>query len=330
MKTIAWFFKVSTKLKLLYNQAQWSTLHSAVLEPLWDQYFDRVIIDPTSTYETDSCLVYADYRTANEWINEWKDKGFKIIIDLLWDSHLDHLNCEANQLVLRNLKFYWHNECLWYRHLGYFNLVRTPIEFKSFLMLMNLKKWHRTAIYNKLKHVLENDAIFSYQGLGISMQNGNDILDFNARYTDIEWYNKTRFSVVVETGVIPLHKNCRPSELSVFTTEKSFKPFAFQHPLIIWGPCGIIRYLNSLGFETFDHVIDQSYDDIKDHNARLDKLIKIIDDLNTSIKKDKNFLLDPLTIEKTKHNHNLFYDKELAHTWFKEEIVDVIYEFACR
>ena len=44
--------------------------------------------------------------------------------------------------------------------------------------------------------------------------------------------------------------------------------------------------------------------------------------------KDTGYFNDQLTLEKLEHNYNLFYNLDLAHKYFKEEIVDPIYEFA--
>ncbi len=321
------------KLKLLYDVNQWCALSSSFLQPLWDQYFKRVAIDPAKTYDPKEYMVYSHFSTADEWIKPWQDRGFKIIVDHLWDGWAtDKWVTTDQRLVLRNTKWFWHNECLWFRQLGYDTLVRETVNDKTFLLLMNLPRVHRKELYAKLKPVLDADAIYSFNGIGIPLQNGVDAFKTtpaNDRYTDIDWYNRTKFSIVVETGTDEFeYSSVKTGEPWIIHTEKSYKPFAFKHPWVTWGSAGILEFLKTQGFETFSHVIDESYDTITDHARRLDKVVATINELNLIVKQDPSYFTDRLTLEKLEHNYNLFYNKELALQYFKEEIVDLIYEFA--
>ena len=320
-------------IRLLYNPKYWGSVNSVFLEKLRKQYFILEPINESTTYNTADCLVYADFPNADEWITPWKEQGFKIVVDHLWDGWVaDKWVTSDNQLVLRNTRWFWHNECLWFRHLGYDKLIRTPVNDKSFLMLMNLPRRHRKEIYNQLKPILDNDAIYSFQGIGIPLQNGIDAFNSTPacdRYTDIDWYNRTKFSVVVETGTDEFeYCSVITGTPWIIHTEKSYKPFAFRHPSITWGSAGILTFVKDQGFATFDHAIDESYDTIKNHSDRLNKVCSIINELNNTVKSDPNYFNDSLTIEKLEHNYNLFYNIDLALEYFKEEIVDLIYEFA--
>ena len=53
-----------------------------------------------------------------------------------------------------------------------------------------------------------------------------------------------------------------------FLTEKTFKCLKHGHPFIIVGAAGSLAALRSLGYRTFDHVIDNSYDLISDNTLR--------------------------------------------------------------
>lgn len=323
---------MSTKLKLLYDSRS-STLQSTFLEPLWDLYFEREAIVPGARYNKE-CLIYLDFTIADDdSITFWRDQGFKIVIDHLWDGwRTDKWVTSEQQLVLRNTKWFWHNECLWFRHLNYQNLVRNSIHDKSFLLLMNLPRRHRKQLYARLKPILDSDSIYSFNGIGIPLQNGIDKFKTTSaqdRYTDIDWYNRTKFSVVVETGVDEfVYSDIRTGDPWIIHTEKSYKPFAFKHPWITWGSAGTLGFLKAQGFETFDHAIDESYDKIKDHYQRLNKIVSTINELNLTVKRDPGYFTDSLSLEKLEHNYNLFYNIDLAHKYFKEEIVDPIYEFA--
>ena len=55
-------------------------------------------------------------------------------------------------------------------------------------------------------------------------------------------------------------------------TEKTFKPIFSKRPFILVAAPGNLAYLKSYGFRTFDRWIDESYDDEKDHQTRLEKI----------------------------------------------------------
>jgi hypothetical protein len=84
-------------------------------------------------------------------------------------------------------------------------------------------------------------------------------------------YIDTYFSLVTETV-------CAESVHS-FRTEKIAKPLAMGHPFIVAANTGFYRDLHNLGFKTFSHVIDESFDTIKNHQERCDRIIDIVTDL---------------------------------------------------
>ena len=53
-----------------------------------------------------------------------------------------------------------------------------------------------------------------------------------------------------------------------FLTEKTFKCLKHGHPFITVGPAGSLAALRDLGYRTFDHAIDNSYDSILDNTLR--------------------------------------------------------------
>jgi len=53
-----------------------------------------------------------------------------------------------------------------------------------------------------------------------------------------------------------------------FLTEKTYKPIKFGQPFVIIGTVHSLRTLREQGYRTFDHAIDNSYDDIKDNTRR--------------------------------------------------------------
>jgi len=83
-------------------------------------------------------------------------------------------------------------------------------------------------------------------------------------------YQDTYFSVVTET----VHRY--PYS---FRTEKIWKPIAIGHPFVAVANCGFYRDLHKLGFRTFGHVIDESFDNIADNHVRTARCAEVIRDL---------------------------------------------------
>ncbi len=57
-------------------------------------------------------------------------------------------------------------------------------------------------------------------------------------------------------------------------TEKSLKPLAMGHPLIVVGNAYSLRRLRELGFRTFSPFIDESYDECEDRTERMRRIQK--------------------------------------------------------
>ena len=84
-------------------------------------------------------------------------------------------------------------------------------------------------------------------------------------------YIDTYFSLITETV-------CSESIYS-FRTEKMAKPLAMGHPFIVATTPGFYRDLHALGFQTFGHVIDESFDQIQNAQDRMNRIVDIVTDL---------------------------------------------------
>lgn len=83
-------------------------------------------------------------------------------------------------------------------------------------------------------------------------------------------YIDTYFSLVTETVCEYSHS---------FRTEKLAKVLAQGHPWIVAANPGFYRDLRNLGFKTFDGIIDESFDEIQDHQTRMDRILALVQDL---------------------------------------------------
>ena len=90
-------------------------------------------------------------------------------------------------------------------------------------------------------------------------------------YLTPEPYVDTYFSLITETvcGELPYS----------FRTEKIAKPLAMGHPFIVVSNAGFYRDLHNLGFQTFGHIIDESFDSIEHHQDRCNRIVDIVTDL---------------------------------------------------
>jgi hypothetical protein len=61
-----------------------------------------------------------------------------------------------------------------------------------------------------------------------------------------------------------------------FITEKTFKPIRHAQPFVIFGTAGTLSTLRELGYRTFDHAIDNSYDLETDNTLRFIKTLQAI------------------------------------------------------
>ena len=89
---------------------------------------------------------------------------------------------------------------------------------------------------------------------------------------DPEIYNSTYYTAMIETTI--------HNDFAMFS-EKEAKPIVAQRPFIVFGARNQLKALRSLGFKTFDGVIDESYDAIDDKvqrwNQALDSMMALTD-----------------------------------------------------
>ena len=97
---------------------------------------------------------------------------------------------------------------------------------------------------------------------------------FNGLWGEIylvpEVYRDTYFSLVTETVFDYPYS---------FRTEKIAKELVMGHPWICATSPGFYRDMHIIGFKTFGHLIDESFDSIANHQDRMDRIIDIVGDL---------------------------------------------------
>ena len=92
-------------------------------------------------------------------------------------------------------------------------------------------------------------------------------------YLRAEPYIDTYFSLVTETVFDYPHS---------LRSEKIYKPIAMGHPFVAVANQGFYRDLHHAGYQTFGHLIDESFDSIDNNQDRLDRIAQVVKDLCAS------------------------------------------------
>jgi hypothetical protein len=122
-------------------------------------------------------------------------------------------------------------------------------------------------------------------------------------YIESRPYEHTYFSVVTETIFGYPYS---------FRTEKIWKPIAVGHPWIAVSNRGFYRDMHNLGFQTFGHVIDESFDLIDNDQDRINRITQVVNDL---CQQDLvKFLQECYTVCKYNQQHHI----EMAQQWRQE------------
>jgi hypothetical protein len=148
---------------------------------------------------------------------------------------------------------------------------------KLFDCLLGTKKPHRDQVekfYQQSLH--QNKFIFTYfkddvrkgcwqQAIPNDMQWSSDSVDYEgfscplSALIPVDIYNQTYYSVVAETTALNTHNQY---------TEKLAKPILAQRLFVAFAGQHYLHNLRRKGFQTFDGVIDESYDLIEDNDTR--------------------------------------------------------------
>ena len=320
------------KLVVLTDGQQWSFSNLPCFSPIVKQYFDfepyqtdkyydpsTVFLIMGSVYDAEMARRFADCRVIVDlciegFFGKWgevyniKSPGHCVLYGSYIPNPPDDLVSIPN--------FIRYTKTLIDTAKGYHTHTPNRNYAKKFLMpIGNKRKW-RDRVVERLDSYLDN-AYWSYVRRGTVLpgeppaQKRYDMWNFNPM-----WYNDTCFSVVVES----FNGQRLNAETPVFLTEKIFKPMAGCQPFVVIGGPGILTYLKSQGFETFDNLFDETYDTETDLGKKLDIIARNIE----------NYVKQPydaVTVAKIKHNFELFYNVDITNQGIVKDIVEPIVKF---
>jgi hypothetical protein len=184
---------------------------------------------------------------AQDWFRYAKHEEFKknikktfLIYNRAWTGTREYRLKFSDLLIQRELTEHCHTNC---------NPIDTDnhgIHYSDYIF--KNPQWRPV-------HVLENF-------LQATVADSNSSADF-----DKADYNSTEIEVVLET----LFDDDR-----LHLTEKSIRPIACAQPFILAGTHGSLEYLRGYGFQTFEHIWDESYDQIIDPVDRLTAVVDLM------------------------------------------------------
>jgi len=220
--------------------------------------------------------------------------------------------------------WYWIMDQIQFSKTGMQNIVWTPSEFKQkFFMSLDKQRVERDYVFDSLGNLLL-DSVHSYRSRGIHLPNDHHNPVLQQRYINPDWMHNTAFTLAVETYVDETLITGYSLTLKdhLFLCEKSYKPLAAQHPLLLVGTPGNLAYIRSQGFETFPELFDESYDTILDWRARVQKIVSIVADF------DPRSVDQPRVQDKLRHNQDRFFDasitKQLALSTIQQPLFDFV------
>ena len=132
---------------------------------------------------------------------------------------------------------------------------------------------------------------------------------------DPKLYEDTAISIVAETNDIGVEGVATTEEFWV--TEKICRPMFNYHPFVVLSTPFFLKNLRSLGYQTFDTIIDESYDKETDPYVRLDKALDAAIELEKCITSTllKSILVNNFEVlNRTYQDTVAFLENKLNHT----------------
>ena len=277
---------------------------------------NRVLVkflQPGVMYEKDD-----DWHTVIDFMNEWQDRPVR------FQSNLVPLKkCEAqfeytNDMFFTGPRLYQENKMC----VGLLAKLKGVAE-KATTVYWDLllgeasenKDWLHNAISN---HPVLEKTFLTYFGRDTNEGHWSDHVVRPVKHTaetlgplaerfntqircsdlfDPEIYNQTYYTAMIETTI--------HNDFAMFS-EKEAKPIVAKRPFIVFGACRQLEAFRSLGFKTFDGVVEESYDLIEDKEERW---LRALDSMLALSRKDPIKVYNELA-EVLAHNKDHFENSD--------------------
>ena len=311
------------------------------------------LYDPAKEYNLDTVFYYDMYGDYRETMATYLARGHRVVLDAKNEHYIPFrfhwmfllfLQYPGQTMILisgdcakqisgiriqATPYWYWILDQSRLRTIKLDQYQPNPKQEKKFFMSLGKSRLHRDYLYDSLRDLLQ-DSVHSYLGRGISLPNDwyTGMGGAFDRYVNTDWLDRTCFTLAVETyidnyidGTDINYGFSLTQNDHLFLCEKTYKPIACKHPLLMVSTQGNLSHLRSQGFETYPELWDESYDDIPDWQKRIDQVIQIVRDF------DPRALDNPIVQEKLLYNSARFFDKELRTHLLNSTIIDPLLEF---
>lgn len=188
---------------------------------------------------------------------------FDLVSNIHWNRRTENNNRNWQQDCYRtkNKKFYWSSSKDWYTR----RFVLAGLIDKNLIVdgLVNYKCVHTDIPGPWIQHQVEQPAAdyINEQCNLIANQVPLPALDNTIEFsqTNVDFYLDSYLGIVADTFF----------DNGVFLSEKVFNAINYQQLFFYIGHHGSLRYLREQGYNTFDDIIDTSYDSILESGKRL-------------------------------------------------------------
>ena len=238
------------------------------------------LLQPGVMYER-----HAQWMTVVDFMNEWRDKPVRFQSNLV-PLKTCHVQCDyTNDMFLTGPKLYKENTMCEGLLKKLLPTYQKTID-KQWDLLLGEANDNKDWLYATIKnHPVCERTFLTYFGKDTNKGYwSNDVVRpkkhtaetlgplanrFNTQIRcsdliDPAIYNMTHYTAMIETTI--------HNDFAMFS-EKEAKPIIAKRPFIIFGACGQLKAFRSLGFRTFESVIDESYDTIEDKYERWHKAL---------------------------------------------------------
>ena len=232
--------------------------------------------------------------------------------------------------------FYWFSNGFlsldWYRYYRYANYLEhnwSPTKtFSSYNRILKDRQ-HRLLIANHLYNNYQDKCVLSCHsddGANNIFINTSNNISTNLSYKiDVPDFIDSFCHIVTERIFY---------EDRIHLTEKAFRPIVCCRPFILVSSPGTLKYLKNYGFKTFDKFWSEDYDNIINHDKRIESVCSIIDKLGSLSQSEILNMLNAMKdilLYNRRHFYGLFETNitnelytnlyaALAHTNTKESI----------
>ena len=143
----------------------------------------------------------------------------------------------------------------------------------------------------------------------------------NDRPVDVNHVKDSYFNIITESYMY--NKSLPQSHKTIFEmSEKTYKALICQ-PFIHLGSYGVLKYMRSMGYQTFPELFDESYDDIINHTDRLLAVVDAIEKVCKMDEKEFHNIYCKEIIPKVIHNRELVRSKEIKEKVWNKFINDL-------